>query len=129
MWIHSWFSIVESTLGYESGMMITGFIQQRDGLKGSRGVISSNYNKGRALGPSRLGEWKKGYCAENQVVVTVLVDPNSVTDLHSVHFIYLWETQKYGFMELCMQGVQTSPWMPEILSYKKNSCDLRFMIL
>lgn len=47
---------VESALGYESGMMITGNIQQRDGLKGGRGVISSNYNKGRALGPSRLVE-------------------------------------------------------------------------
>lgn len=107
MWAHSWFSGAESALGYESGMMITGYIQQRDGLKGGRGVISSNHNKGRALGPSRLGEWrkkKKGYCVENQVVVTVLVDPNSVTDPHSLPFIYLWATRKYGFVEPVYAG-------------------------
>lgn len=37
--------------------MSTGYVKQRDGLKGGRGVILSNSNKGRALGPSRL---KKG---------------------------------------------------------------------
>lgn len=50
------FPSLESVLGSESGMMITGYIRQRDGLKGGRGVISSDDNKGRALGPSRLGE-------------------------------------------------------------------------
>lgn len=34
------------------------------------------------------GVKKKGYCVENQAVVTVLVDPNSVTDPHSLPFIY-----------------------------------------
>lgn len=56
---HSCVPSVESALGYGSGMMITGYIQQRDGLKGGCGVISSNHNKGRAVGPSRLGEWRK----------------------------------------------------------------------
>lgn len=59
MCYHSWFSSVESALGYECGMVITGYVQQRDGLKGGREVISSNHNKGRALGPSRLGGSEK----------------------------------------------------------------------
>lgn len=59
MWDHSCFPSLGSVLGYESGMMITGYIEQRDGLKGGRGVISSNHNKGRALGPSRLGVVKR----------------------------------------------------------------------
>lgn len=94
----------------KSGMMITGYIQQRDGLKRGRGVISSNHNKGRALGPSGLAEWgeKKSYCVENQVVVTVLVDSNSVTDPHGLPFIYLWSTQRYGWKH----WVQSSPWTP-----------------
>lgn len=32
---------------------------------------------------------KKSYCVENQVVVTALVDSKSVTDPHSLPFIYL----------------------------------------
>lgn len=52
---HSRFFSKESALGYESGMMIIGYDSARDGLKGGRGVISSNHNKGRALGLCRLG--------------------------------------------------------------------------
>lgn len=95
MWVHCCSPSTESAVGYESGMMSSGYIQQRDELKGGRGVILTNHNKGRATGPSRLGEWrkeKKSYCVENQVVVTALVDSKSVTDPHSLPFIYLWAT-------------------------------------
>lgn len=82
--------------GYEIGMMITGYIQQRDGLKGGRGVISSNHNKGRALGPSRLGELKRATVWK--IKSLSLVDPNSVTDPSQFAFLAC-VTQKYGFME------------------------------
>lgn len=56
MWVHCCSPSTESAVGYESGMMSSGYIQQRDGLKGGREVILTNHNKGRATGPSRLGE-------------------------------------------------------------------------
>lgn len=68
---------------------------------------------------------KKSYCVENQVVVTVLVDPNSVTDPHSLPFIYLWVTLKYGFMEPVNAGGGGDPNQagikpPQILSCSTN---------
>lgn len=89
---HRCSSSVESAAGYESGMMITGYIQQRDGLKGGREVISSNHNKGRALGPSRLGGGREESEKELLCGKSSRCHCNCrlcVTDPHSLPFMYL----------------------------------------
>lgn len=48
--------------------------------------------------------WKKGLlCGKSSRCHCTCLVQNSVTDPHSLPFIYLWETTKYGFM-VCAQG-------------------------
>lgn len=60
------------------------------GLKEAEWVISSNHNKGRALGPSRLraSTKKELLCWKIKSLSLALFDPNSVTDPHSSPLIY-----------------------------------------
>ena len=61
--------------------------------------------------PGWKSKTKKGHCAENQVVVTVLVGPNSVTDPQFASYLFM-RHRNMDFTELWTQGVQISPKMP-----------------
>lgn len=118
MWVHCCSPSTESAVGYESGMMSSGYIQQRDGLKGGRGVILTNHNKGRATSPSRLGEWRKG---EKRATVwkikslSLHLSTQRVSLISTVCLLFIYEPHKN--MDLWRRvrcGPNPRPWTPVI---------------
>lgn len=74
------------------------------GLKEAERVISSNHNKGRALGPSRLGAGEKELLCWKIKSLSLYLSTQTVSLIPAVCLLFINEPQKYGFVAYCAHG-------------------------
>lgn len=91
MWAHSRFSGAESALGSESGMMITGCIQQRDGLKEAEGLFHQIIIRAVPWVPPGWLEWEKGATVWKIKSLSLELSTQTVWLIPTVCLLFIYE--------------------------------------